>query len=168
MECHPGAAGYIQAIGTIAAVLIAFWAPQISERFERHSRIRRTKLRDREVVNQLEEPVQQLIDQFDKLYVRFGKLLEKGEPFATNELRATIPVPLEFIDQSAAGASLEAVGDIEKFVAQAKSFNSMMAAFVMIDPKTVEWVAVIKEILAVTHFGIEAKAATRKFRSRSI
>jgi hypothetical protein len=38
IECHPSLAGYIQAVGTILAVLVAFFAPRISAYFERRAR----------------------------------------------------------------------------------------------------------------------------------
>jgi hypothetical protein len=35
IECHPGLAGYLQAIGVVAAVAMAFLAPNITARFQR-------------------------------------------------------------------------------------------------------------------------------------
>jgi hypothetical protein len=35
VECHPGLAGYLQALGVVAAVLVAFFAPRIADYFSR-------------------------------------------------------------------------------------------------------------------------------------
>jgi hypothetical protein len=56
VECHPGFAGYIQAIGAIAAVFIAFLSPRIAAWFAERDRHAARLQRTRDLISGLETP----------------------------------------------------------------------------------------------------------------
>jgi hypothetical protein len=56
MECHPGFAGYVQAVGTIGAVVIALYAPRIAAYFSRRANQEERRTRTLILVQSLGTP----------------------------------------------------------------------------------------------------------------
>jgi hypothetical protein len=56
MECHPGFAGYVQAVGTVGAVVIALYAPRIAAYFSRRASQEERRARTLVLVQSLGTP----------------------------------------------------------------------------------------------------------------
>jgi hypothetical protein len=56
MECHPGFAGYVQAVGTVGAIVIAMYAPRIAAHFSKKARQEERRARTLVLVRSLGTP----------------------------------------------------------------------------------------------------------------
>lgn len=105
IECHSGLAGYLQAVGTVAAVAVAAFAPRIAEWFQERRRKHELTVRTNLLLESLVTPtidVGVAADSIKRQLVRF-----RGHPptptiwteWFDSDLFLKPPLAFEFLDQ---------------------------------------------------------------------
>lgn len=100
MECHPGFAGYVQAVGTVGAVVIALYAPRIAAYFSQKASQEQRRARTLILIQNLGTPTIDVGVEAD----RIKRALEEIEGLPPNpgawadwlEKRLLLKPPLQF------------------------------------------------------------------------
>src|ERR1700749_1117003 len=105
IECHPGVASFVQALGVIATVAAALFAPRLAFLFDKRERIKARRRLTEEVVSVLKPAAQDLAAQLREkhgvlhLYRGASPPADRWTAWFNDELPCSIPVPIEFLHQ---------------------------------------------------------------------
>ncbi|HTW34840.1 MAG TPA: hypothetical protein VMD53_09495 [Rhizomicrobium sp.] len=134
VECHPGLAGYIQAIGTIGAILVAILAPVIATQWQSHLEYRARLQRSKTLAGSMRNTIWDV----DAEVRRVGELLAAAtEPpedtmngnFLARQLVLRLPPKLDLFYQVVAGTELSITRQFVDTANAVRNYNNPIAPY---------------------------------------
>lgn len=131
MECHPGFAGYVQAVGTVGAVIIALYAPSIAAYFSRRASLEERRARTLILVQGLGTPTIDVGVEADRIKSALEEIrMLPPNPGAwadwfENRLLLRPPLQFEFLHQRLADADPKLTRAFREVAESIVSYNSI-------------------------------------------
>lgn len=133
MECHPGFAGYVQAIGTVGAVIIALYAPRIAAYFSQQASREERRARTVILVQSLATPTIDVGVEADRIKRALDET--KNHPprpsawvdWFENRLLLKTPHQFEFLNQHLADTDPALTRVFREVAESVVSYNSVRA-----------------------------------------
>jgi len=128
IECHPGLAGYIQAAGTVIAVLVALYAPRIASWFEYRQWRAKCKARTQMLLESLGMPVAEVGVRAVQIKIALAR---QTEPPASQEgwnvwfdtVVLRLPAGLDYWEQKLEGTDPDATLTYRNLADAVRSYN---------------------------------------------
>jgi len=130
IECHPAFAGYVQALGSIGAIIVAFYASQISLWWERRNFAAAIAADTQRLIESLREPAMEVRRRADTIKGQLGFFRNQapGDDIWDDWFQTTIllkpPIEFEFFDRRLDGIDLSKIGRCREIAESIFHYNT--------------------------------------------